>query len=277
MNPSTQSQPTPLVPSINDLAPPLTDKGVAAVQPVAKQPTVGTTNVEPWVPAQMPVEEQAEATQPGNSISTLTSPAEQERVGQGDYVKKDNNGNSDRTGSPLINRVLQQRGSAASEQQDTVQKDNTLIVFVVLCLVLVAIACSIYFVADREAQVSDKTRVVTTLPQSFTPNPMFGKPINRTKVAPAAASKGDKSLELTKESTTQLAHMDYIEAEYSARHASELSPGSGATWLALGRALYAQGRYREAKEAFKTCLRCKSDGKISVLARSYMSDIPNPN
>jgi uncharacterized protein HemY len=127
------------------------------------------------------------------------------------------------------------------------------------------------------AEPVQSTALTTQQTTQQAAKPEFGKPTAKPTTTEASASsktKLDKAGNLIAQSQVKLSHMQYIEAEYSARQATELKPASTDAWLALGRALYAQGRYGEAKQAFKTCIKHDAGSKAARTAGDFISDMP---
>jgi hypothetical protein len=273
-------QPVPqMPPPLDSLAPPLSETKTTETPPLSAPPAPPKKD-ESW----MPVEVQAESLERTTKVNTVSTVSTDERVATG----------SDQ-GPTLLSRVMKQRSSVLP-QSAHVQKDNTLAIFVTLCLVVVAIACGIYFVADRETQESDHVTTATAQSSSATSagvsqipppaasvqkttapsiNPLFGKPVPPTH-KPAVVHKPamqDKATQMVQRSQTQLSRMQYIEAEYSARQATKQAPTSADAWLALGRALYGQGRYAEAKQALTACVKRAPESKTAKSAADYISSM----
>jgi hypothetical protein len=261
---STSPQPLPQIPPIESLAPPLPDAStvVAAPSSESKLETKPETKNEPWVPVEVHGDGGAEnasrtSTSPDSSTTSTATVKVATAVDQS---------------STLFNRVMKQR-STVLPQTAHIQKDNTLAIFVTLCLVVVAIACGIYFVADRETQNQGADHATSALVQNEAtstiapPSSLFGKPAEKTQ-------KKNPADQLIQQSQTQLSSMQYIEAEYSAQQATKLAPASGDAWLALGRALYSEGRYSGAERAFKTCMKLDAHSKAASTAADFMSQMP---
>lgn len=268
---STSPQPLPQIPPIESLAPPLPDARAAVVSQ-ASEPKPESKN-ESWVTVEMHGGAENASQTNASSDSSNTNTATVKIATAAD------------PSSTLFSRVMKQRATSLP-QTPHIQKDNTLAIFVTLCLVVVAIACGIYFVADRETQNQGADHASSALVQGDVaanvapPSSLFGKPIAKTKTqkkgstATVATPKLSKADQLIQQSQTQLSSMQYIEAEYSARRATELKPASGDAWLALGRALYSEGRYSYAERAFKTCIKHDVHSKAASSAADFLSQMP---